>query len=240
MAGITLDGVTKRFSAEVTAVDDVSLEIGDGEFMVLVGPSGCGKSTLLRMIAGLEEVTDGRIDIGDERGHRPAAEGSRHRDGLPELRALPAHDRRAEPRLRPQAAQDAEGRDPPPRRRGREHPRPRGPAEAQARRALGRPAPARRDGPRHGARAAGLPDGRAALEPRRQAARADARRARAAARPPQDDHRLRDARPGRGDDARRSRGRHARRPACSRSTRRRSSTGTRRTCSSPPSSARPR
>jgi multiple sugar transport system ATP-binding protein len=64
VAGITLDGVTKRFSAEVTAVDDVSLEIGDGEFMVLVGPSGCGKSTLLRMIAGLEEVTDGRIDIG--------------------------------------------------------------------------------------------------------------------------------------------------------------------------------
>ena len=64
MAGITLDGVTKRFSSEMTAVDDVSLEIGDGEFMVLVGPSGCGKSTLLRMIAGLEEVTDGRIDIG--------------------------------------------------------------------------------------------------------------------------------------------------------------------------------
>ncbi len=65
MAGITLDGVTKRFSAEVVAVNEVSLEIGDGEFMVLVGPSGCGKSTLLRMIAGLEEVTDGRIDIGD-------------------------------------------------------------------------------------------------------------------------------------------------------------------------------
>jgi multiple sugar transport system ATP-binding protein len=65
VAGITLDGVTKRFSAEVVAVNEVSLEIGDGEFMVLVGPSGCGKSTLLRMIAGLEEVTDGRIDIGD-------------------------------------------------------------------------------------------------------------------------------------------------------------------------------
>ena len=65
MAGITLDGVTKRFSSEVTAVDDVSLEIGDGEFIVLVGPSGCGKSTLLRMIAGLEEITTGDIYIGD-------------------------------------------------------------------------------------------------------------------------------------------------------------------------------
>jgi multiple sugar transport system ATP-binding protein len=65
MAQIVLDGVTKRFSGNVIAVNDVSLEIGDGEFMVLVGPSGCGKSTLLRMIAGLEEVTDGEISIGD-------------------------------------------------------------------------------------------------------------------------------------------------------------------------------
>ena len=65
MAGIALAGVTKRFGA-VTAVDGVSLEIGDGEFLVLVGPSGCGKSTLLRMIAGLEEVTDGTITIGGE------------------------------------------------------------------------------------------------------------------------------------------------------------------------------
>ena len=47
------------------AVDDVTLTIADGEFMVLVGPSGCGKSTLLRMIAGLEEVTDGAISIGE-------------------------------------------------------------------------------------------------------------------------------------------------------------------------------
>jgi multiple sugar transport system ATP-binding protein len=64
MAGIRLDGVTKAFGA-VRAVDDVSLEIHDGEFLVLVGPSGCGKSTLLRMIAGLEETTAGTISIGD-------------------------------------------------------------------------------------------------------------------------------------------------------------------------------
>src|SRR6185503_7853880 len=48
----------------VVAVDDVSLTVADGEFLVLVGPSGCGKSTLLRMIAGLEEVTDGAVSIG--------------------------------------------------------------------------------------------------------------------------------------------------------------------------------
>jgi multiple sugar transport system ATP-binding protein len=65
MAKIVLDGVTKTFGNEVVAVDDVSLEIGDGEFMVLVGPSGCGKSTILRILAGLEDVTAGEIYIGD-------------------------------------------------------------------------------------------------------------------------------------------------------------------------------
>ena len=64
MAAIQLEHITKVYAGGVTAVDDVSLEIGDGEFMVLVGPSGCGKSTLLRMIAGLEEVTEGGISIG--------------------------------------------------------------------------------------------------------------------------------------------------------------------------------
>jgi multiple sugar transport system ATP-binding protein len=64
MAAIELDHVTKEFAGGVTAVDDVALTVADGEFMVLVGPSGCGKSTLLRMIAGLEEVTEGTISIG--------------------------------------------------------------------------------------------------------------------------------------------------------------------------------
>src|ERR671936_1304577 len=65
MASVTYDHVTKRFSADTVAVNDLSLEIKDGEFMVLVGPSGCGKSTALRMLAGLEEITDGNIYIGD-------------------------------------------------------------------------------------------------------------------------------------------------------------------------------
>jgi multiple sugar transport system ATP-binding protein len=63
VAEILLDNVSKVFSGDVVAVDDVSLEIAGGEFLVLVGPSGCGKSTLLRMIAGLEEVSEGRIMI---------------------------------------------------------------------------------------------------------------------------------------------------------------------------------
>jgi multiple sugar transport system ATP-binding protein len=63
VAGIVLDGVTKAFEGGVVAVDDATLEIPAGEFLVLVGPSGCGKSTLLRMIAGLEEVTAGKIVI---------------------------------------------------------------------------------------------------------------------------------------------------------------------------------
>jgi multiple sugar transport system ATP-binding protein len=63
---IRLENVTKRFRGGVAAVRDVSLTVEPGEFIVLVGPSGCGKSTLLRMIAGLEELTRGRIYLGDK------------------------------------------------------------------------------------------------------------------------------------------------------------------------------
>ena len=66
MAGVTLESVTKVFDGEVRAVDSVDLDIADGEFVVLVGPSGCGKSTLLRMIAGLEDVTEGTIRLGGQ------------------------------------------------------------------------------------------------------------------------------------------------------------------------------
>ncbi len=66
MAEITLDGVSKVFPDGFEAVKEMNLEIGDGEFMILVGPSGCGKSTALRMIAGLEDITDGELKIGGE------------------------------------------------------------------------------------------------------------------------------------------------------------------------------
>ena len=64
MATIVLDGITKRFPDGTTAVRSLDLSIADGELMVLVGPSGCGKTTALRMVAGLEEVTEGTILIG--------------------------------------------------------------------------------------------------------------------------------------------------------------------------------
>lgn len=67
MAGVSFKGVTKIFGKDVKAVDNLNLEIRDKEFMVLVGPSGCGKTTALRMIAGLEEATEGDLYIGDRR-----------------------------------------------------------------------------------------------------------------------------------------------------------------------------
>jgi multiple sugar transport system ATP-binding protein len=65
MATVTFDHVWKKYG-DVVAVEDLNLEIGDGEFMVLVGPSGCGKTTSLRMIAGLEEISEGTLRIGDK------------------------------------------------------------------------------------------------------------------------------------------------------------------------------
>ncbi|HEX2708000.1 MAG TPA: sn-glycerol-3-phosphate ABC transporter ATP-binding protein UgpC, partial [Solirubrobacterales bacterium] len=66
MSEIVLDGVTKVFDDGYEAVKDMNLDIGDGEFMILVGPSGCGKSTALRMIAGLEDISSGELKIDDE------------------------------------------------------------------------------------------------------------------------------------------------------------------------------
>jgi multiple sugar transport system ATP-binding protein len=97
MAGVTLDEVYKTYG-DVVAVDRVSLEVGDGEFVALVGPSGCGKTTTLNLVAGLIELTDGessrrpQINDLDPQGPRPG-------DGLPELRPLPEQERLRQPRL---------------------------------------------------------------------------------------------------------------------------------------------
>ena len=92
MADVAFNDVDKIYDNGVQAVFDLTLDIHDGEFLVLVGPSGCGKTTALRMVAGLEDISDGTLSIGGRVVNDAVAEGARHRDGLPELRALPAPD----------------------------------------------------------------------------------------------------------------------------------------------------
>ena len=183
MASIAFEGVPRSSTTGRDAVDGLDLDIADGEFMVLVGPSGSGKSTALRMVAGPRgRRPRATCSIGARVRQRRRARGPRHRDGLPDLRAVPAHDGGREHGLRaedagvPQGATIASAR----AARGARL-RHRRAAGAPAARAVGRPAPARGDGPRDRARARGVPDGRAAVQPRREAARGDARRHRAPA-----------------------------------------------------------
>ena len=165
------------------------------------------------MIAGLEDVTDGAILIGDQDvtdqppQQRDIAMVFQNYALYPHMTVSENLAYGLQLRKLPQGGVDA------PRRRDRAHARPLRPARPQAVGALRRPASARRDGSRDRARAEGVPDGRAALEPRREAARLDARRAREAARAARCHDGLRHARPGRGDDARPAGRRAPRRPA---------------------------
>ena len=160
MAAIGIEGVTKEFSGGVVAVDDVTLEIADGEFLVLVGPSGCGKTTLLRMIAGLEEVTDGSILIG---GKDVTDAAPRHRDIAMVFQSYALYPHMTVRqnmayglKVRRTAKRETRERvERSPICSGYRVPRP------QAGGALRRPAAARRDGPCDRARAAGVSDGRA-------------------------------------------------------------------------------
>ena len=115
---ISLEGVTKQFPGGVVAVDDLSLEVEPGEFLVLVGPSGCGKTTALRMVAGLEPVTGGQIRINDKVVTKLPP---RDRDIAMVFQnyALYAHmSVRGNMAFGLKMARHAEGRDPPPGRRG--------------------------------------------------------------------------------------------------------------------------
>ena len=236
MAGITFDNVTKTYGDGFRAVSDLNLEVQDGEFVVFVGPSGCGKTTALRMIAGLEEITGGEIRIG-ERVVNNLPPRDRDVAMVFQNYALYPHMTVAENigfALRMRKVPKAE------RARGSRRPRASSASSStstEAAPALRRPAPARRDGPRDRARAAGVPDGRAALEPRREAARSDARRDLAHPAPAAGHDGLRDARPDRGDDDGRPHRGDAQRACCSSSTRRSASTSVRPTSSSRASSA---
>ena len=99
MAAVEFDQVSKVYPDGTRAVNGMDLDIQDGEFMVLVGPSGCGKTTALRMVAGLEDISEGVVKIGDRVvNHVPP-------------RALPPPDGLRQHRLRPKAAAREEGRD---------------------------------------------------------------------------------------------------------------------------------
>ena len=238
MATVTFEKAQRWYpGADKPAVPGIDLEIGDGEFMVLVGPSGCGKSTTLRMLAGLEEVNEGKIFIGDRDitnippKDRDIAMVFQNYALYPHMSvadnmAFALKMAKVPPSERKKRVADAAailGLDRVPR--------------AQAEGALRWSAPARRDGPRDRPQPAGVLHGRAAVEPRRQDAGADPHRHRQAPGRPRRHHRLRHPRPGRGDDdGRPGRGDEARRAPC-RSTPRCSSTTSRSTCSSPASSA---
>ena len=167
--------MTKNYD-ETPAVRGIDLDIADKEFVVLVGPSGCGKSTTLRMIAGLEDITDGEILIGGDLvndvppkdrdiamvfqnyalyPHMTVFENMSF--GL-RLKKVPKAEIKARVENAARILDITRA------------------AGAQAEAALRRPAAARGDGARHRARPQGVPVRRAAVEPRRQAARADAHR----------------------------------------------------------------
>ena len=159
MSEIVLDGITKRYQDGTTAVRSLDLSIADGELMVLVGPSGCGKTTALRMVAGLEEITDGTILID---GQPVNDMEPRDRDIAMVFQSyalyphLTVRDNMAfslKYRKTPKAG------DPPPGGRGRPHPGAVRVAGPQAAAAVRRAAAAGRDGPGHRPPAARVPDG---------------------------------------------------------------------------------
>ena len=207
MAEIRYERATAVYpGADTAAVQELDLEIAKGELLVLVGPSGSGKTTALRMLAGLEEVYAGNIFIGDRDvtdlppKDRDVAMVFQNYALYPflDVEANIAFPLRMEKVPKPER-----------QRRVREVAElleleriPRAQAEPTLRRAT----PAGGHGPGDRARAGGVPDGRAALQPRREAAGPDARRDLLAAEPARGDDGLRHARPGRGDDDGPSRG----------------------------------
>ena len=199
MAGLGFRGVSKVFLGGAVAVDRLDLEIEHGEFVVFVGPSGSGKTTVLRLTAGLEELTEGEIVIGD-RVVNDVHPMDRDIAMVFQNYALYPHMTVAE--NMGFGLKLHKVRKPEIKKRVHETAHVLGISQllGEAGPALGRAAAASRDGPGDRARAGRLPDGRAPLEPRRQAPRPDAHRDPCAPASARDDHDLRHPRPDRGDD----------------------------------------
>ena len=104
MGAIGLSGIRKVFPDGTVAVNDVDLEIDDGEFVVFVGPSGCGKTTLLRLISGLETMTAGEIRFDGKVINEVSARERNMAMVFQNYALYPAHDRAPEHRLRPARA----------------------------------------------------------------------------------------------------------------------------------------
>ena len=175
MASVKLTDVKKVYDNKVTAVHDFNLEIRDKEFVVFVGPSGCGKSTTLRMIAGLEDISGGTLEIDGEVVNdlqpkdRDIAMVFQNYALYPHMTV---YDNIAFS-LRLKKVPEDEVYD-----RVTNAAKILGITEYLTRKPpcpVRRPAPARRHRPRHGAQRQGVPDGRAAVKPGRQAAQPDAR-----------------------------------------------------------------
>ena len=215
MATVKFDQATRIYPGnDSPSVDQLDIDVADGEFLVLVGPSGCGKSTSLRMLAGLEEVNGGKIWIGD-RDVTDLSPKDRDVAMVFQNYALYPHMTVADNMgFALKIAGVDKGEITQARGRGRPDPRPHRLPRAQAEGPLRWPAPARRHGPCDRPLPPGVPHGRAAVEPRRQAARADPHPDRFAPAPARRHHGLRHPRPDRGhDDGRPHRPAQGRHPA---------------------------
>ena len=111
MATVELDKINKLYENGFHAVQDLSIDVADGEFLVLVGPSGCGKSTALRMVAGLEDISTGELRIGGRRVNDVDPQGRDIAMVFQSYALYPHMSVRRQHRLRAQAAQDAQGPD---------------------------------------------------------------------------------------------------------------------------------
>ena len=174
MATVSLKNIKKIYDNKVTAVHDFNLEIADKEFIVLVGPSGCGKSTTLRMVAGLEEISEGELYIGDklmndvEPKDRDIAMVFQSYALYPHMTVYENMAFALKLRKVPKDEIDRRVKE------AAEHPGHHPVPGPQAQGPVRRPAPARGHRPRHRPGAPGVPDGRAPVQPGRQAAQPDA------------------------------------------------------------------